>query len=560
MNAVIYARVSKEEQDQGDSVSISQQIELCRALCARNDWQIFDEFVDNQNYIAQKKPKKGTKVNPSGERDDRPGLLAMLDVAKTGQADVIIAWRDDRLVRHPRVNVAIEDALDTGDSNRKGKPKIQIVDATGAVLDRFTMSIKAAIWKEENKRRVERYTLGKIGTLKAGFWPGTYRRLGYDTIKRSRGNEIVLSKNRAETETVKFIFNCYDSGKSIVQIREMLIKQGVKQKETHAVVKHLWSFPILNKILRCRDYTGTATWKFGDGTSYTIKIPQIISPEQYERVQQRMDANKRLSTRNAKTVYLLQGLAYCGDCGAKATGVERRYYHRKMADGTTKKYYKKNPHSSRHYRCCIRCQNKDLDHPSPYCWKVVEIDNAVWEFTVKNIIEKPDVIAQQIAAKQVRLQAEGDSVDGEIARAYKELQDLDAQRAFYQRQAAKGFIKEPEFEQRMAETEESQKYWQDEIERLKELRDNATKVKAGLDYVYWLLSDFRSKLAEINQSQAELDSLSFSEQQTILYKRREMVRVLCDKVYIHADGRIRIEGAISGESVVQSDSSNQRLA
>jgi hypothetical protein len=46
--------------------------------------------------------------------------------------------------------VALEDALDIGDAARNGKPKIQLCDATGAVIDRFTLSIKATIWREEN--------------------------------------------------------------------------------------------------------------------------------------------------------------------------------------------------------------------------------------------------------------------------------------------------------------------------------------------------------------------------------------------------------------------------
>ena len=111
-------------------------------------------------------------VNPSGERADRPNFLKMLELVKTGTIDVVLCWRDDRLVRHPRVAVALEDALDIGDKERPGKPKIAIYDATGAIIDRFTLSIKAAIWREENKRRAERTRMGKVGTLQEGRWPG----------------------------------------------------------------------------------------------------------------------------------------------------------------------------------------------------------------------------------------------------------------------------------------------------------------------------------------------------------------------------------------------------
>jgi hypothetical protein len=47
----------------------------------------------------------------------------MLDQLKTGKIDAVICWRDDRLVRHPRVAVALEDALDFGDLKRNGKEK-----------------------------------------------------------------------------------------------------------------------------------------------------------------------------------------------------------------------------------------------------------------------------------------------------------------------------------------------------------------------------------------------------------------------------------------------------
>ena len=131
MNIVLYARVSDPKiQDADDKVSIDQQLADMRELCARNDWQIVAEFVDREYYKATQSPRKGKVVNPSGERADRPQFLAMLKVVKAGEADAVLCWRDDRLVRHPRVAVALEDALDIGDVQRNGRPKIEVKDAT----------------------------------------------------------------------------------------------------------------------------------------------------------------------------------------------------------------------------------------------------------------------------------------------------------------------------------------------------------------------------------------------------------------------------------------------
>ena len=64
---------------------------------------------------------------------------------------------------------------------------------------------------------------------------------------------------------------------------------------------------MINQILRSDDYTGETTWCFADGSQYTIEIPRIIEPEQFERVQNRLERNKKLSTRNAKWIYLVAG-------------------------------------------------------------------------------------------------------------------------------------------------------------------------------------------------------------------------------------------------------------
>jgi DNA invertase Pin-like site-specific DNA recombinase len=153
-------------------------------------------------------------------------------VLKIGETDAVACWRDDRLVRHPRVVVALKDALDIGDAQRNGRPKIGLYDATDGMIDRFTLSIKAAVWREEDKRRAERARVGKVAALQQGLWPGVYDRLGYDAIKEAgkRGREIAL--NEDEAEAVNMIFDLYDSGVRSSEIRRRLLAEGTEQKGT----------------------------------------------------------------------------------------------------------------------------------------------------------------------------------------------------------------------------------------------------------------------------------------------------------------------------------------
>jgi hypothetical protein len=57
---------------------------------------------------------------------------------------------------------------------------------------------------------------------------------------------------------------------------------------------------------------------------------------------------------------------------------------------------------------------------------------------------------------QGELQRQGENVDGDIAHARKRLVEVDQERAFYQRQAARGKIIEQEFDVRMEETKDVQ--------------------------------------------------------------------------------------------------------
>jgi DNA invertase Pin-like site-specific DNA recombinase len=544
VNVAQYARVSHEEQAGDGKASIEQQIADMNALCERNGWNVERAFIECKNYVATQAPKKGKVVNPSGERADRPALLEMLDLLRTGELDGVVCWRDDRLVRHPRVAVALEDALDIGDAQRNGKAKIMVVDATGATIDRFTLSIKATIWREENRRRAERVRMGKVATLQQGRWPGSYDRLGYVTTREpgKRGRGIQLA-DEDQVQTVKDIFDWYEAGVSRAEIRTRLIAHGVEQKGQPGRI-HDWSPEVIMVILKCKDYTGRATWSFGDGTEYEIEIPRIIEPEQFARVQARIERNKALATRHAKGVYNLQGIAECGECGSGLSVSVKRYDYWKKSDGTVKRYKKKDP--IHRYVCHAAKLHSHEPHPHPYNFAGTTLDWDVWRYIVDNGIKRPDTIKTQILARQEQLQVQGESFAGDIAHARRKLAEVDQVRAFYQRQAARGKISEREFDARMEETEVDQEYWQGELARLQELRDNAETVQSGLDYVTELLTSFQVRLSEIDQTPEELRTLPGEERDRILEERQTIIRALCEKVIVSSDWSVEIHGVLDG--------------
>lgn len=544
MNVALYARVSKEEQAE-EGASIDQQIADMESLCERNGWNVAELFVDCENYRATQNPSKGKIVNPSGERADRPALLEMLERLRTGDLDAVVCWRDDRLVRHPRVALALEDALDIGDVHRNGKPRIALHDATGSTIDRFTLSIKATIWREENKRRAERSQMGKVATLRQGRWPGVYERLGYDAIKEDglRGRRIILA-DAAEVQTVKGIFNWYDSGVGTFDIRRRLLADNRSPKRDSDRRTHDWANAVIIQILRSSDYTGATTWRFGDGSEYTIEIPRIIEPEQFARVQDRLEKNKKLSLRNCNHVYVLHGLLKCGECDSTMSVASVLHRYRTQPDGTRKRVSYLTPYHR--YRCSFASHFPEEPHPTPTGFSGVVLDWEVWRYIVDHGIKQPDAITMQVLARQEELRSQGDNVNGDIAHARRKLAEVDQERAFYQRQAARAKITEQEFDLRMDETDEARRHWQDEIQRLQELRDDAEKVQSGLDYVTELLTSIQAKLPGIDQSPDELKQMPEEERNEILKMRRKIIRALVEKVVVWSDKRVKIFGLIDG--------------
>jgi hypothetical protein len=251
-----------------------------------------------------------------------------------------------------------------------------------------------------------------------------------------------------------------------------------------------------------------------------------------------MDRNKVLSRRNAGGIYLLQGLIRCGDCNSCLN--VQRYRRVKSSEG----YF---------YRCNTASQHPHEPHPRPTSRNGPELDWAVWRHLVDYGIKRPDLIVVQVQVRRAELLAEGESADGQIAQVRYRLSAIDQERAFYQRQAARGMITEAEFDQRMGETEASRQYCQSELIRLQELRDDAAKVDAGLVYATELLTALQKTLPAIDQQPDELEALPGDKRIEVMTARQRIIRALCDTVYIYADGRVRIEGMLDGSEAAQFD-------
>jgi hypothetical protein len=240
----------------------------------------------------------------------------------------------------------------------------------------------------------------------------------------------------------------------------------------------------------------------------------------------------------------LQGLLYCGECGRKIQVNIIMHGYFRLKDGTVKKYERKSPLH------CYYCQTPTMDnHPRPYKWTGPSLDYSVWRKIADEAIKNPDLIIEQVTNRQAELQAQGDNFDGEIATAERKLNELETERAFYQRQAARKMITEKEFDARMAETEESRQYWLEQLDHLRELSQDSLKIKSSLDYARDLFESIAEILPEIDQSPEELKTLPAEKRDWVLLERQKRIRALAEKIFVFADGSVEIQGLLDGSEI-----------
>ena len=164
MRAIIYARVSTEEQKLY-GYSLDAQIEVCKRYCEQRGW---DVVMIYKEAISSKK------------EDKRPQFQRAITFLKEGGADVLVAWKLDRISRSNfefqsllrEVGykfVTIEDNMDLTDERKKLEADIRIAFA------------------EEERRNISKRTkLGLARAREKGKRIGRPPKYSDDIVKKVR--------------------------------------------------------------------------------------------------------------------------------------------------------------------------------------------------------------------------------------------------------------------------------------------------------------------------------------------------------------------------------------
>ncbi|MDE6111255.1 MAG: recombinase family protein [Eubacterium sp.] len=309
--AAEYCRYSSSAQDDGYSIEAQQKAIASFALS--NGYDIQYSYVD--------KARTGTNAN-------RPEFQRMIEDARNGLFDVIIIHKIDRFSRNRFDSILYKNEL-----SKYGVKVISVTEnfGEGAEAD-LMLAMQESMAEYYSKNLAREVRKGMDVLASRGLHTGGSPPLGYDVVDKT----LVL--NESEAVIVQLIFSMYSQKYTYNDMAKELNARGYKTKSGNE-----FSAASFNSILTQRKYIGEYVYNRRVSKSLTGKynshankpedeivripnaVPRIIDDETFNKVQARLNQNKRkVGTYKSKSNYLLSGLIVCGECGFHYQGNSRK--------------------------------------------------------------------------------------------------------------------------------------------------------------------------------------------------------------------------------------------
>jgi site-specific DNA recombinase len=385
--AAIYARVSSEAQARENKTSIPEQITACRQHAEQRGYTVAEGRIFTDTV--------------SGETDDRPGIKALQEMVQQGSVQVVICLDIDRLARGwPRKILEMEF------SDYGTRVEYVIGGYSDTEEGNLQKDVVSAFAEYENRKRVVRSRMGKLGKVKRGRPVTSFAPLGYKIV-RENDEQVRFEIHEEEARIVRMIFEWYLHGDGtggpmgVRTIAHRLTDMGVptKREPWRNGVNH-WQHNVVLWILSNETYLGT--WYFNKTKRITtpgkgkedpkrkrqvprdreewigIPVPPLVTPEEFALVQERFKGNKERAKRRQKHTYLFSGRLSCGLCGRRLVG-KRQYWSHYL-------YY--------------RCPNREQRRPPcelPF-FKEEELDEVIWPW-IAGLLTNPQRVREILTAK-----------------------------------------------------------------------------------------------------------------------------------------------------------------
>ena len=325
--AALYIRLSKEDESEGPSESVSNQQSLLSEFVRQHSLRVYDTYIDD---------------GWSGTSFDRPGFRRMIADIESGKVNMVITKDLSRLGRdyimtghymeryfpeHRVRYISLLDGIDTG------------VDSTANDITPFR-AIMNDMYAKDISRKISSV---KHDKQRKGLFIGGKAVYGY-RLHPTEKNRIVIDEDAAAI--VRRVFGMALEGMSCRQIAVRLNAEGVPTPAAYAGLTvanpgpctGLWSGERISDMLQNETYIGNMVQGRTRKISYKSKkcVRQdrrdwivvegthepIIDGETFDKV--RMLLSSRRHTRSRTYDFLLKGLIFCRECGHPLAAINRK--------------------------------------------------------------------------------------------------------------------------------------------------------------------------------------------------------------------------------------------
>jgi site-specific DNA recombinase len=267
LRCAIYTRKSTEHGLELEFNSLGAQRDACEAYIksqASQGWKALPQLYDDPAY--------------SGGNLDRPALQQLLKDIDAGRIDVIVVYKIDRLTRSLADFAKLVEAFDA-----KSISFVAVTQQfnTTTSMGRLTLNVLLSFAQFERELSSERVRDKIAASRRKGKWTGGTVPLGYD----AKDKKLII--NKAEADTVRYIFKRYLEVQSFGKLVEDLDNKGIVTKRRITKVKKYngeipFTYGPLAYFLKNRVYVGETghrdKWFPGEHAA-------IVDQKTFDRVQ-----------------------------------------------------------------------------------------------------------------------------------------------------------------------------------------------------------------------------------------------------------------------------------
>lgn len=313
VRAAVYVRISKDRT--GEALGVERQEQDCRELVARQGWELFDVYQDNDISAYSGKP--------------RPGYRRMLEDIQAGKIDAIVAWDTSRLYRQLRDLLGLIDVFD-----ESGLRTIATVNAgeldlstsagrtNAIILGRINQQYSEDISDKIKRKKRQLAEHGK----KSG---GGNRAFGFTGAGKQ---EVSMYRALAEQECIREAAQYVLTGGTPTGLA-----RDWNARDIPTVNGGKWTADRIRSILLAPRIAGYTSY---NGQLHEASWAPIVDREDWLRLRDLLSDPSRVTNKGSNNLkYLLSGWMLCGLCRHRMAGTIKKTYNRRQPN-TERRIYR----------------------------------------------------------------------------------------------------------------------------------------------------------------------------------------------------------------------------